>query len=411
MNHRLRLLAAVASGVLFAVLFVFAPGFDNGFYRDDFVLLERAADAGSLPATLVERWVEPFNRPLSQAAFYLEYRLWGLDSGLYIVTNTLLHAVNAILLFWLLQGPLGASAAAVAALLFALGFGFYGKAVLWAANLPDLLATAAVLGTGIVARQAQLARLPQQRAAWMAGAGGLYALALACKESGIMAVVLVAGLMWPHRRNITSVVRKIAVLVAVCASYLIFQFLESSGIAAVAHDPGSWLALPVRALRLATLMAVPVMQESPLASSAGPLLGRAVALVDQVRPVLGVVLLGLGILWFVRGRGAVRWLLASYLAFLLPFGLIHLPAGWFDIRYAYLPATCYCGLLGYGLRSLWVRSGRLRRGLLAALVLVAVTADATLVRRLEQKYAAFGQEPENLQRFETLRARIESPAP
>jgi hypothetical protein len=406
MSHRLQLLAAVALGSLFCALFVFQPGFDNGFWRDDYVLLEHASAAQQHPGLLWTRWVEPFNRPLAQLAFFGEYRLFGVDSGRYILANTLLHALNAVLLFWLFQGPLGPQAAAAAALLFALGFGFYGKALLWAANLPDLLATGFVLGTGIVARQSQLARLPQQRAAWMAFAGVLFALGLACKESGIMAIVLVAGLLWPHRRSLGSVVRKIAVLVGVCVAYLGFQLVASSGIARVAQDPAAWLALPMRALRLATLMAVPVQQESPLAATVGPLVARAVAMVDQVRPVLGLVLLGLGVLWFVRGAGVVRWLLASYVAFLMPFGLIHLPEGWLDIRYAYLPSTCFCGLLAYALRVLWVRSGTGWRTALAVVVVIAIAADVTLVRRLELKYDLMAKGEESRIRLQELQQRI-----
>jgi protein O-mannosyl-transferase len=408
-TQRQTLILAVTLGVLFCALFIFVPGFDNGFYGDDFVLLERAAAAQQHPAIIWSRWVEPFNRPLAQAAFALEYRLWGMDAGRYILTNALVHVVNAVLLFWLFQGVLGVSAAAGAAVLFALGFGFYGKAVLWAANLPDLLATSFVLGTGIVARQAQMARLPQQRAASMALAGILYALALACKESGIMAMVLVAGLLWPQRRSVGSVVRKIAVLVTVCGTYLVLQFLTSSGIAQVVQDGGAWLALPVRALRLATLMTLPVMQESSLASQGGPLVARAVALVDQLRPALGLVLLLFAALWFWRGRGAVRWLLASYVAFLLPFGLIHLPEGWLDIRYAYLPATCFCGLAGFGLRALWVRSGHVGRSLLGIFVLLAVTADVMLVKQLERKYDGFGRSPEAQARRQELLQHLPAP--
>ena len=406
MSQRRSLLVAVASAALLCSLFVFFPGFDNGFWRDDFRLLERSDAAQSDSRILWQRWVEPFNRPLAQAAFALEYRWWGLDSGRYILTNTLLHVLNAALLFWLFMGPLGAQAAATAALLFALGFGFYGKAILWAANLPELLSTTFVLATGIAAHRAQLARLAPQRAAWMGLAGILLALALACKESGIMAVVMVGGLMWPHRRSLKSVIRKIGVLVVVCGTYLMVQFLAQSGVAQVADDPGAWLAMPMRALRLATLMVLPI-QESVLLVHASPVVARSAALLDQVRPVLGIALLAAASLWFLRGSGAVRWLLASYFAFLLPFGLINLPGDWLDIRYAYLPSTCFCGLLALALRMGWLRGGGLARTLIGILVFIGVAADVLLVRQLESKYDGFGRSPESteaLRQFELRRA-------
>jgi hypothetical protein len=409
MSHRIRLLLAVIAAAFACALFAFAPGFDNGFWRDDFVLLERAEVARTQPATLAQRWVEPFNRPLAQVAFFIEYRLFGLESGKYIVANTLLHVGNCVLLYWLFLLPLGPQAAAAAALLFALGFGFYGKAILWAANVPDLLATGFVLATGIAAIHAQLARRAPERAAWMGFAGILFAMGLACKESAITAIVMVAGLMWPHRRSLWSVVRKIAVLVIVAGVYFIVQLLADSGVARVANDPAAWLQLPGRALRLATLMAVPVQADSPLVATLGPLATRVALLVDQVRPVLGVVLLALAGLWFWRGSGAVRWLLAAYLGCLLPFGLIHLPEGWLDIRYAYLPATCFCGLLAYGLRAVWVRVGRTWRFAIGLVVVGLVAADVTLVRRLEAKYDGFGRSDESQAQLRSLQRRISTP--
>lgn len=409
MSQRLLLLLAVASASLFCALFAFSPGFDNGFYLDDFVLLQRCQDARTDPGVVLDRWVEPFNRPLSQAAFYLEYRFWGLDSGRYIITNTLLHVANAALLFWLFQAPLGPPVAAAAALLFALGFGFYGKALLWAANLPDLLATTFVLLTGIVAHKGQLARLASQRAAWMGLAGVLFALALASKESGLMAIFMVAGLIWPHRRSVGSVVRKIGVLVVIAGTYLFLQVLAGSGVARLAQDPTAWLAMPMRALRLATLMFVPVLQDSPLLASANPILARSGALLDQVRPILGLALLAVAVVFFIRGSGAVRWLLASFLAFLLPFGLIHMPGTWLDVRYTYLPATCYCGLAALVLRSLWQTRHGIARAMVVVGLFVVLYADLTLVRLLERKYDGFGRSPESQAALHALEERQGSP--
>jgi hypothetical protein len=233
-------------------------------------------------------------------------------------------------------------------------------------------------------------------------AGGLYALALASKETGIMAMVMIGGLLWPHRRSLGSVIRKISVLVTICIAYLAFQFVGSSGVAQVVRDPGAWIALPVRALRLATYMTIPVMPDPLLGAAGETLLGRGVALLDQVRPVLGLVILGLAALWFVRGSGAARWLLVSFLGFLLPFGLIHLPEGAIDLQHAYLPATLFCGLLAYGLRALWMRSGRLRQVLLSILVFVGLSADVMLVRRLEWTAQSLGEGPENRAQIEAL---------
>ena len=387
-------------------LFVFHPAFDNGFWRDDFVLLERAHAASMRPEILLERWVEPFNRPLAQLLFHLQYEAWGLEPGLYLVCNVLLHALNAALLFMLLQFPLGAPAAAGAALLFALGFGFHGKSVLWAANLPQLLATAFVLATAIAGLRAQLERTPQARLAAMATAGLFYALALLTNESGIMAIVMVAGLMWPHRRSLSSLVRKLAILVAVCAAYLFMQIVVGSGIGQSLDELQTWLGLPIRAVNLAALMLVPLQSESTFVTALSPLATRVLELIDQIRPICGFTLLVLCGLWFWRGSGAVRWLLVSYAAFLLPFGFIQASAGGLDIRYAYLPATCWCGLMAMGFRWLWLHASTLPRMFLGVALMLALYGEVALVRRIESRFDAWSRSPEGIAAIAELHARL-----
>jgi hypothetical protein len=101
--------------------------------------------------------------------------------------------------------------------------------------------------------------------------------------------------------------------------------------------------------------------------------------------------------------------LASFLGFLLPFGLIHMPEGWLDIRYAYLPATCFCGLVAYGLRALWIRAGRMRRLAIGVAVLAMIAVDLTLVRRLEAKYDGFGRSDESQAQLRALQRRLSTP--
>jgi hypothetical protein len=286
-----------------------------------------------------------------------------------------------------------------------LGFGFYGKSVLWAGNLPQLLATTFILATAIAGLRAQLERTPQARLAAMTTAGLFYALALLTNESGIMAIVMVAGLMWPHRRSLSSLVRKLAILVTVCAAYLFMQIVVGSGIGQTLDDLHAWLGLPIRALNLAALMLVPLHSEAAFVTSLSPLATRVLELIDQIRPICGFALLVLYGVWFWRGSGAVRWLLVSYAGFLLPFGFIEAHGG-LDIRYAYLPATCLCGLMAMGFRWLWLRTSRVPRLLLAVALLLALYAEVTLVRRTEARFDAWGRSPEGIAAVDALRARL-----
>jgi hypothetical protein len=401
MSLRFWVHAGVALAALFCSFFAFGRSLDNGFWGDDFVVLDHAIAADHDPGVLTQHWVRGFDRPLAQIAFYAEYSLWGLHAGPYRVAHVLLHAVNATLLFALFHGPLGPQVAAGAAILFALGLGFYGDTLFRIANLSQLLVTSFVLGTGIVALRAQLERTPRRRLAATLLAALLFFLALLCHESGTMALVMLGGLMWPHRRNLSSVARKLALLVVIAALYWGLQFLQEASFGGLADVTAPWVTLPVRGLRLAGLMVVPVQ---PGTEPQGVLLlHRLLILVDQMRPALGLVLLAAAAFWFLRGPGAVRWLLASWVACLIAPVLTTTRV---DLSEAYLPAVFLCGCVALGFRHLWLHATTLLRGLLAAALVMLLYADAGRVRRSEQAAEESGRSPESEHQLQQLQARV-----
>ena len=81
----------------------------NKTLRSAYGLYQIWFDVGSIPQYY----------PLVHTTFWLEYRLWGLNSAGYHITNILLHAANALLL-WLLLSRLSVRGAWLAVAVFAL---------------------------------------------------------------------------------------------------------------------------------------------------------------------------------------------------------------------------------------------------------------------------------------------------
>ena len=401
MNLRLAAHIGVALASLFCAFFAFSPSLDTGFSGADFVVLEPARRVQGPADALTPPWIPPFERPLSQLVFAGEVSLWGLRPPRYVIAHMVLHAANATLLFALFRGPLGSAVAAGAAILFALALGFYGESVWRPAHLAILLATTFVLGTGIVALRAQLERTPRRRLLATLLTAGLFLLALFCHEAGVMALVMLGGLMWPHRRSLSSVLRKLAFLVFLGGGAVILQLLRGQGADELLLNASTWLSLPVRVLRLLSEMVLPLPVE-PVVPASEALLPRVLTLVAQTRPISGLLVLGAAAVWFVKGGGAVRWLLSSYLAFLLPLALRPPTEPRLDLGETCLPAAFLCGAVALGFHRLWHRVGIAGRALLALVLVGLLYGDLSVLRRYQEQAAAAGRTPESEQRLQAL---------
>jgi hypothetical protein len=116
---------ALASLALFALAFLaYANTFHHGFVWDDPVLLDQKVRFYRGP---LDAWAEPAGlpnmrmyRPLEMMSLWIDRQVWSTSGGFH-VTQVMLHAVNAVLV-WLLIRRLGAAAwpALAAAALFAL---------------------------------------------------------------------------------------------------------------------------------------------------------------------------------------------------------------------------------------------------------------------------------------------------
>jgi Flp pilus assembly protein TadD len=139
--------AAICAGIGLLTVVVFWPVLYHGFvnYDDDKYVSENLhVRKGLTPEGVRWAWTTRLTsnwHPLTWLSHMLDCELYGLDPGRHHLTNLLLHVVNAVLLFLVLERLTEASwRAAIVALLFAV-HPLHVESVAWVAERKDVLST------------------------------------------------------------------------------------------------------------------------------------------------------------------------------------------------------------------------------------------------------------------------------
>ena len=136
---RMRGLAGIAV-IVVAALIVYWPALHGGFVLDDDIYLTKNSLIEA-PDGLYRFWLtkQPIDcYPASNTSLWIEWRLWGMNSTGYHVTNLMLHIASCLVL-WAILLRLGLPAAFLAALLYAI-HPINIESVAWIAQRKDVMA-------------------------------------------------------------------------------------------------------------------------------------------------------------------------------------------------------------------------------------------------------------------------------
>jgi Flp pilus assembly protein TadD len=369
--------------IVTVVLLVYANALPNAFLWDDLYLVvgnpaikslanvPRAFASDLFPAGIQSGYY----RPLQTLSYAIDYALWGLAPAAFHLTNVLLHAATAVLLWRVGARVLGSAPAALAgALLFAV-HPVHVEAVTYVAGRSDPLAAVlmlvAVLG---FLRGDGRGRTPSLAA---------FFLALLAREAALVLPLLLVVLdrIVPGRRPRSAA--SYLPYGAVLAIYLGFRALSvEPGSAAVATA-----AVPL-GFRLLTMAEVIVRYLAIVVVPLGLHMERAVApvasLLDPVA-LAAVAALAVAIVGALRAP-ARAWPLtlgvAWFLVALLPVANVVPLATFMAEHWLYVPLMGLCLGAGWGVQQL-AREDRRRPVLIAFALVVAVYGGLTMRRNLE----------------------------
>jgi hypothetical protein len=387
---------------------VYAPSFDNGFRADDFVFLAAVIDSPSPLALWAPQADIAFYRPLALQLFAVEYRLFGLAGGLYLVFNVLLQAGAAGLGLLLLRrlglGPLAAAGAAGA---FFLGVSHYGKQVTWACASGGLLALVLLLAALLLAEPSSRQGRWRQRLRWTA------VLAIALLAPFSHEAGLLIGPLLALRRLLGGAARGRgwllgAALFLPALGLWLWATQAAGSNAAEASLQGSRLAAVLgRYLRHFGLALLP-LQGDALAGTRAAALATWLQIAQLVLGAL-VVAACAARLAQRKAPAGQRFLAAWALAALAPYALVPLPSGWLELRYLHAAALPLAGLAASLLAGDHVRRPRWAHWTAGAVAAAYIVAALGIGSVLERRYDREARSPENQARLAAIQRELALP--
>jgi hypothetical protein len=362
-----------------AVIASFLPALDVYIAGDDFEWLDASYDIVGDPSSSLEL-INHFFRPLVKWTYLGDYLIFGQIGVGYVTTNLLIHFLNSLLLYVLLERRLLQPVAAAAAAAFTLS-PLHSEAVLWAAGRPDTVLLACWLGALLL-----LDRWCERPSAGRAVAFTCVTLlGIGAKESWIVFPFLVtAYLALVHRLPLRTAFRRAATpWVAWLVYVVVFLVMPMISGAPSATHYAEFQILPALTKTSATVLGFCGLGWLPIDTWA-----TAVAAT--------VIVVGIAT-WLIRtgdglGQWALLWVVAT-LALVAPFPLAVL-------RHNYLPIAGFWMLVAsvvdrslVGASSSATGQGRRRLmlGLVSSATIAVLAVEVWALQREIADYRLYGE--------------------
>jgi hypothetical protein len=388
------------------VIVCFARLADGSFWNpQDFEILMEAGVLARQPLAMFSHLGTYFSQPLLQVAFLGEYALFGLNYAPYILVNLAIHALNACLVYLLVNMLFfRPRMALLAGLLFAAGVGSYGKALLAVAQLEVLLlAFLHLLVLYLFIRNDYRAEGRVRSPYFLLGLG-IYILAGLTKASTLSLLGCLLAykvFFFSHRRGRPILSSDLIVFLVIGLFFQIGQArFGYQGPTVLVTDAGpvsyTWISIK-NIFRYLALMILP-MQESSLLDAAGPVVQAVYDLRRFFYPVLMLGVVSFSFFGFVFGSRPLRFFIAWTAIVLIPFSGLAADGRWLNLKHLYLASLGFCVVLSAAALGTFnlLRARRWRRLLAFILPVCYLIGAIALAYRLDARYDAVARSPQTL---------------
>jgi hypothetical protein len=389
--------------LLLALLFLsglifFLPVRNNTFWHSsDFLYLSQAL-------MIDQSWREIFAaaphqtfQPLVNMVFYLEFKWFGLNAWHFYLFNIAIHSINAFLVYMIVFTLLRSNLIAIlSSLLFVFAVGNYGKAVMVASGISDLLITMLTLLTLLFYFKNEREKGGGLFSVWFISCLTCFLLSLLSKATSfsILGCMLTFNVFFRQETGKRAFHRNFIVITLVALAVLIVKLSVLHhlpgrsdlhfNILLIARNFGSYL---VR-------MVFPIHYSSSV-SSAGPMVQFIYRAASEIRLFTFLCILSYSVFGFIFGNRAIRFFITWTYITVLPFCFFNFPLDWLNIRYLYLVSVGFSMLLASGtVLASQLLHQRSRRRLLPYLVpLLFVLMSHMIASNLDKNYESLAASP------------------
>jgi len=391
---------AVFLGLAIAVGSLFHQVLDTGFWSpEDLGELSYLAEAHSRG-----RLGDVFHPSLAggypaNPALAVEFHAFGLDSRNYYLVNLLAHLVNSFLAYVLVAMLFhDRKSAFMAALLFALAVGSYGKNLMFAIGISSLLyAMTVLLGTILyVLNEKRNAGRPLGLYAF-----GFYALFIASLfmrggTFSLLASFAFYNLFFRQERDRRVLHTNLVLCLALAAIAVVIRVIAGTEVVP-SGDTGTF----VRNLPGYLILMVFPLHKSELLATAPPLVRAVYAAAPFIRVFAGIAILSYSLFGLVFGSRALRFYIAWMVVMVVPFAFFRYGADWLNLRFLYLVSVGFCVLLTIGTLYAFqlLSHHKIRRFIPFAIPLAYVALSIALVSQLDAKNEQLARSPTTVRRL------------
>ncbi len=375
---------------------------DNGFWNGyDYVGLENSIMMHSDRAAAFES-NPPFKfQPLVYSIHYLLFKHFFFDASGYFLFNILLHGLNSFLVYFLVNTLIRDRAVAVlAGLLFVFTVGSYGKTVMIASGLEDLVITFLTLCTMICYFHNELHREGKILSPWYLLTLIFFVASIFTRSTSfaILGSFLAFNFFFRTERK-----RKVA-----DAGFAILLVLAIAALVAKAtlfhytpplyrQQPGVFMFVYYAAknvINYLVRMIFPV-HTSHLVTGAVPAVRFIYKFATQIRILIALTVLSYSFFGFVFGNRTIRFFIAWTYIMVLPFAFFQFPGDWLNIRHLYLVSVGFVSVIASGAVycSRLISENRWRRFVPLVVPVAFILLSRFIVVQLDSSYRVKAASP------------------